>query len=66
MGMASLVQIIAVLIILGLAWWLLQTYVLPRLAEPFPTIIIVVLVIALILWLLGFVGTGLHFNLFRS
>ena len=66
MGIASLVQIIAVLIILGLAWWLLQIFVLPRLAEPFPTIIVVVLVVALILWLLGFVDAGLHFNVFRN
>ena len=66
MGTATLVHIILVLIVLGLAWWLLQKFVLPRLAEPFPTIIIVVLVVALILWLLGFLGMGTHFNVFRN
>ena len=52
----NLVTIIVTLIILGLIWWLIQAYILPRVAEPFRTIIVVVLVIAVILWLLSLIG----------
>ena len=52
----SLISIVVVLVILGLVWWLFSTYILPRVAEPFRTIIIIVLVLALILWLLSLIG----------
>jgi len=39
----------------GLVWWLFSTYVLPRVPEPFRTVIIVVLVVAVCLWLLSLV-----------
>lgn len=51
-----IIQIVVVLIVLALVWWLLSTYVLPRLPEPFRTIIIVLLVILLCLWLLSLIG----------
>jgi hypothetical protein len=52
----SIIGIVVVLLVLALVWWLFSTYVLPRVPEPFKTIIIVVLVIAVCLWLLSLVG----------
>jgi len=52
----SVIGIVVVLLVLALVWWLFSTYVLPRVPEPFKTIIIVVLVIAVCLWLLNLVG----------
>jgi CHASE2 domain-containing sensor protein len=43
-------------LVLALVWWLFSTYVLPRVPEPFRTVIIVVLVVAVCLWLLSLVG----------
>lgn len=57
----NIIQLVVVLCVLGLVWWLFSTYVLPRLPEPFRTIIIVVLVLAVCLWLLdwaGILGSG--------
>jgi hypothetical protein len=51
-----IVQIIVMLLVFALVWWLFSTYVLPRVPEPFKTIIIVVLVVAVCLWLLSIVG----------
>ena len=51
-----IIQIIVVLLVLALVWWLFNTYVMPRVPEPFKTIIIVVLVVAVCLWLLSLVG----------
>ncbi len=48
-----IVQIIVMLLVFALVWWLFSTYVLPRVPEPFKTIIIVVLVVAVCLWLLS-------------
>jgi asparagine N-glycosylation enzyme membrane subunit Stt3 len=48
-------DILIVLIVLGLVYWLITT--LP-IAEPFKTIIYVVLVLCLILWLLSLIGVG--------
>lgn len=47
-----IVQIIAVLVVCGLAWYFLQPYV----AEPFKTIAVVIIVLAVCLWLLSLVG----------
>jgi hypothetical protein len=46
----SLVGILIALIILGLIWWLVQTYILSRVAEPFRTIVIVVMVVIVIIY----------------
>ena len=51
-----IVQIVVGLLVMALVWWLLSTYVLPRVPEPFKTVIIVVLVVALCLWLLTWAG----------
>ena len=51
-----IVQIIVMLLVFALVWWLFSTYVLPRVPEPFKTIIIVVLVVAVCLWLLSLAG----------
>jgi hypothetical protein len=52
----SIIQIVVVLLVLALAWWLFSRYVLPHVVEPFRTIIIVVLALGAILWLLSLVG----------
>lgn len=44
------------LLVFALVWWLFSTYVLPHVPDPFKTIIIVILVVALCLWLLSLVG----------
>lgn len=51
-----IVQIVVWLLVMGLIWWLFSTYVLPYVPDPFRTTIIVVLVVALCLWLLSWVG----------
>lgn len=56
MSLDLLVHIVIVLVILGLVWWLLQTYILPLVADPFRTIIVVVVVLCVILYLLGLIG----------
>ena len=58
----SIIQIVTVLLVLALAWWIFDRWVLPHVAEPFKTIIIIVLAIGAILWLLsiaGLLGGGL-------
>jgi hypothetical protein len=52
----GVIQVVVVLLVLGLVWWLFSTYVLPRVPEPFKTVIIIVLVVAVCLWLLEWVG----------
>lgn len=51
-----LLNIIVMLLVFALVWWLFSTYVLPRVPEPFKMIIVVVLVLALCLWLLSLIG----------
>lgn len=51
-----LLQIIVVLIVLALVWWIFSTYVLPILPQPFRTIIVVLLALAACIWLLSLVG----------
>lgn len=51
-----IVQIVVMLLVFALVWWLFSTYVLPHVPDPFKTIIIVILVVALCLWLLSLVG----------
>jgi hypothetical protein len=52
----GVIQIVAILLVFALVWWLFSTYVLPHVSEPFKTIIIIVLVVAVCLWLLSLVG----------
>jgi hypothetical protein len=52
----SIIGIVVVLLVLALVWWLFSTYILPRVPEPFKTIIIVVLVLGVCLWLLQLAG----------
>ena len=64
----SILQIVVVLLVLALVWWLFNRYVLPHVVEPFRTIIIVVLALGAILWLLnlvGLLGSGLNVPLWR-
>ncbi len=51
-----LIQIVVILLVFALVWWLFSTYVLPHVVEPFKTIIVVIMVIAVCLWLLSLVG----------
>lgn len=64
----SIIGIVVVLLVLALVWWLFSAYILPRVPEPFKTIIIVVLVLGVCLWLLnlaGLVGTDFTVPLWR-
>ncbi len=51
-----LLNLIVILLVMALVWWLFSTYILPHVVEPFRTIIIVILVLAVCLWLLSLVG----------
>ena len=55
-----IVQIVVVLLVLALVWWLFSTYVLPRVVEPFRTIIIVVLVIVVLIVFVGVIQLARH------
>ena len=57
MSLDLLVHIVIVLVILGIVWWVLQAYVLPSVAEPFRTLIIVAVALCVILFLLSLIGT---------
>jgi hypothetical protein len=52
--MTGLLQLIVVLVVLGLVWWLVTTYV--PLPQPVKTIITVLAVLVLCLYLLSFAG----------
>jgi hypothetical protein len=52
----SIIGIVVVLLVLALVWWLFSAYILPRIVEPFRTVIIVVLVLGACLWLLNLAG----------
>lgn len=52
----SLISLVIVLLVLGLVWWLFQTYIMPKVPEPFRSVIIVVVVLAACLWLLSIAG----------
>lgn len=58
----SLIGLLVWVIVLALVWWLLVTYILPHVPQPFRTIIIVVCVLILIFWLLSLIGVtdGIH------
>jgi hypothetical protein len=59
-----MIQLLITLVVLGVVWYLIETYV--PIAEPFRTIIRIVLILFLCLWLLstfGIIGGGLHGSL---
>ena len=58
MGVNALIYAVLVLVVFGIVWYLVETYILPKVADPFNTIIRVVLVIAVVLWLLSLIGFG--------
>lgn len=49
-----MIEVLVVLVVVGICWWLLDTYV--PIAEPIKTIIRIVLVLFLIVWLLSVFG----------
>ena len=58
MGVNSLIHAIFVLVVFGIVWYLVETYILPKVADPFNMIIRVALVIVVVLWLLSLIGYG--------
>jgi cell division protein FtsX len=52
----TLLSLLIVLIVLGLVWWLVWNYLLPRIGEPFRTIVIVLMVLLVVVWLLSLIG----------
>ena len=56
----SLISLVIVLLVLGLVWWLFSTYIMPRVPEPFRSIIIIVVVLAACLWLLSLAGIDIN------
>lgn len=58
MGLDSLITIVLVLVVLGFICWLLFRFV--PLQSPFKEIILFVIVLAVILWLLSFLGIWHH------
>jgi len=48
------IEVLVVLVVVGVCWWLLDSYV--PIAEPIKTIIRIVLVLFLIVWLLSVFG----------
>ena len=49
-----MIEVLVVLVVVGVCWWLLDSYV--PIAEPIKTIIRIVLVLFLIVWLLSVFG----------
>ena len=58
MGVNALIYAVLVLVVFGIVWYLVETYILPKVADPFNTIIRVGLVIIVVLWLLSLIGVG--------
>ena len=52
----SLIGLLIFVIVIALVWWLVVTYLLPILPQPFRTIVIVILVLIVIVWLLSLIG----------
>jgi hypothetical protein len=62
MSLSALISIVIVLVILGLALWLIESYV--PLSPPFKVVIRVVVVLFIVLWLLTQLGIW-HGPVFR-
>lgn len=54
MSVNSLIQVVILLIILGVIWWLVDTQI--PIAEPIKVVIKVICVLALCIWLLQIAG----------
>jgi hypothetical protein len=54
----SLITLLVLIVVFVLVWWLLSTYVLPKVAEPGRTIIVIVFIVIVIVILLGLIGIG--------
>jgi hypothetical protein len=54
----DIVSLIIALIVFAIIWWILATYILPRVADPFKTIIIILFWLVVIIFLLGLIGVG--------
>ena len=52
--MGTLIQLIVVLIVLGLVWWLVTSYL--PIPQPVKTVIVVLIVLVMILYLLSWAG----------
>ena len=50
----DLMSLVVALIVMGLVWWLVSTYL--PIPQPFKNVILVLLVVLLIVWLLNSVG----------
>jgi len=57
----GLIQLIVVLIVLGIIWYFLAQYI----AEPFKTILMVVIILAFCIWLLEIAGLLPGFRLVK-
>ena len=51
-----LVTLLVYILIMAIIWWLISTYLLPLLPQPFRIIVTIILVVIAILILLGFIG----------
>lgn len=49
-----MIEVLVVLVVVGICWWLIETYI--PLPEPIKTIIRIVLVLFLVVWLLSVFG----------
>ena len=58
MSVNALIYVFLVLVVFGLVWWLIEAYILPKVADPFNTIIRVGLVVVVVVWLLSLIGFG--------
>jgi hypothetical protein len=54
----GLIELLVIVVVLALVFWLVRAYLLPLLPAPFGTIVLVILVIVAILLLLGLIGIG--------
>lgn len=52
----GLVELLVIVIVLALVWWLLTKYIIPLLPAPWGTIVVVICVIIAILILLSLIG----------
>jgi len=58
MALELIINLIIWVSVMGLIWWLLMTFVIAKLPEPFKTMATILLVVVVIIGLLGFVGYG--------
>jgi len=54
----GLIELLVVVIVLALVFWLVRAYLIPLLPAPWGTVVLVILVVIAILFLLGLIGIG--------